>query len=134
MNTKEKLALIETAFGRLHVLNNISWTNYREELLALCLDEEKRHRGGDFREHHTPDTVSANVAARMFAVKRIAEYLSGERMPRGKDYLHTRKSCFYAAGLVDDYRAEIRKAWKGLPIGELASLDYCEFVKVKGEA
>jgi hypothetical protein len=64
----------------------------------------------------------------MFAVKRIAEYLTGQRMPRGRDFLHTQRSCFYAAGLVDAHRKVIRKAWRKLPIAELAELDYCEFV------
>jgi hypothetical protein len=93
----------------------------------MCLDEEKSHRGDDFNRSH-PNTVSAHVAAKMFAVKRIAEYLTGHRMPRGRDFLHFQRSCFYAAGLVDAHRKIIRKAWRKLPVQELAALDYCEFV------
>lgn len=131
MSTKEKLKLVEAAFNRLAFLDNISWTNYRDRLFELCHEEEKQHRSGTFRENHTADTMSASVAARVMAVKRVAEYLSGHRMPRGKDFLHYQKSCFQAAGLVDGYRKEIRKAWRGLDVAALASLDYCEFVKAK---
>jgi hypothetical protein len=127
MTTKEKIKLVETAFSALYPLENITWTNYPQELLRMCSDEEKSHRGDDFNRSH-PNTVSAHVAAKMFAVKRIAEYLTGQRMPRGKDFLHTQRSCFYAAGLVDAHRKIIRKAWRKLPIAELAELDYCEFV------
>lgn len=125
--TKEKIELVEAAFSALYPLGNIRWTNYPEQLRKMCLEEEKRHRADGFSSSH-PQAVSANVAAKMFAVKRIAEYLTGDKMPKGKQYLHTQRSCFYAAGMVDAYRKEIRKAWKGIPVSELAELDYCEFV------
>ena len=127
MTTKEKIKLVETAFSALYPLENITWTNYPQELFRMCLDEEKSHRGDDFNRSH-PNTVSIAIAARMFAVKRIAEYLTGQRMPRGRDFLHFQHSCFYAAGLVDAHRKIIRKAWSKLPVQELADFDYCEFV------
>ena len=128
----DKLKLIHAAFDRLHILNNLSWTHHRDRLFELTREEEKGHRGfaPEFNRHHTSDTIGINDAAKLFSVKRVADYLSGERMPRGKDFLHTHKSCFYAAGLVHEYRKAIRKAWRGLDVKALASLDYCEFVKV----
>jgi hypothetical protein len=127
MTTKEKIKLVDAAFSALYPLENITWTNYPQELFRMCLEEEKQHRGNDFKRSH-PHAVSAHVAAKMFAVKRIAEYLTGQRMPRGRDFLHFQRSCFYAAGLVDAHRKIIRKAWRKLPVRELAELDYCEFV------
>ena len=127
MTTKEKLKLVDTAFSALHPLANIKWTDYPQELLRMCIEEEKKHRRDDFNRSH-PDAVSASVAAKMFAVKRIAEYLTGHKMPKGKNFLHFQRSCFYAAALVDAHRKIIRKAWRKLPIKELAELDYCEFV------
>lgn len=123
--------MIQTAFDQLHTLNNHNWKNYREALLEMCQEEERGHRGclPEFNRYHTPDTIGIKDAAKLFAVKRVAGYLCGERMPKGKDFLHTQKSCFYAAGLVDEYRKEIRKAWRGLDVAALAELDYCEFVK-----
>lgn len=125
----QKLKLTREAFDRLHVLNNIDWNSHREKIHALCCEEEKGHRGWgpDFAKYH-PTAASVSDCARIFTVKRIAEYLIGERMPRGKMFLHCQKSAFYAAGLVDEYRKQIRKAWRGLDVKELAALDYCEFV------
>lgn len=127
MTTKEKVKLVDAAFSALHPLANITWSNHPQELLRMCIEEEKKHRGYDFSRSH-PHAVSVATAAKLFAVKRLAEYLTGHRMPKGKDFLHTQRSCFYAAGLVDAHRKIIRKAWRKLPINELAELDYCEFV------
>lgn len=135
MTTKEKLQLIEQAYDALAFINNKTWTPYRERLFEACLTEEKKHRGflPEFARDHTPDTIIAAKAARMFAVKRVAEYLIGRKYPKGRDALHLLPSCFYAAGIADEFRAEIRKAWRKLPMAELTALDYCEFVKVKQE-
>lgn len=128
---KTKLKLIREAFDRLAFLNNIDWCNHREKLHELATAEEKSHRGWgpEFAKYH-PGAISAADAGRLFAVKRVAEYLNGERMPRGKDYLHFQKSAFYAAALVHKHRKEIRKAWRGLDVKAIGALDYCEFVRV----
>ncbi len=136
MTTKETIKLANKAFDALEPLNNISWNSYREKLFKACVAEEKDHRGfmGSFRESHTSDTASVNDAARLFAVKRVAEYLNGERMPFGKDFLHIQPSCFVAAGLVDEYGDKIRAYWSEFDIKTLAELDYCVIVKVKEAA
>lgn len=135
MNTKETIKLAKDAFYA-SPLENIGWTNYREKLLQLCRSEEKDHRGfmNGFRESHTSDTASVNEAARLFAVKRVAEYMQGEKFPSGKDYLHIQKSCFFAAGIVDEYREIVAKAWADFDIAKLAALDYTAIVKIKRAA
>lgn len=132
----EKLKLIERAYDALHVLNNHGWSNYRDCLFETCKMEERQHRGSlpEFNRYHTDDTIGVNDAARLYSVKRVAEYLLGDKFPVGKDFLHTQRSCFYAAGLVDEYRQEIETAWAGLDVQVLADLDYTEFVKVKHDA
>lgn len=134
MNTQTKLA--RKAYDALEPLNNITWQSYREQLLKLCIAEEKDHRGfmSDFRESHTADTASVMDAAKLFAVKRLAEYLTGDPMPKGKDFLHIQKSCFMAAGIVDEYAERVRACWQGFDIKELAALDYTQIVKVKKAA
>lgn len=133
---KTTLKDIRVAFAALEILNQLTWTPYLDRAFETALEEEKGHRGfaPEFSRHHTADTIGASDAARLFIVKRVAEYLSGERMPRGKDYLHTQKSCFWCAGLVHKYRKEIRKAWRKLDVASLAALNYCEFVKVRQTA
>lgn len=129
----EQIKLARNAYDALAPLNNIAWQSYRDQLLNLCKAEEKDHRGfmPDFNQCHTSDTASVSDAAKLFAVKRIAEYLTGDKMPIGKDYLHTQKSCFMAAGLVDEYRQVIEKAWTHFDIEQLSKLDYTQVVKVK---
>jgi len=131
---KTQLKLIDQAFTRLEFLNHHTWTHYADNLLDQCKEEEKGHRGtgGDFAKYH-PNACTITEAAKMFAVKRVAEYLTGQKMPRGRDYLHTQKSAFIAAGLVDEFRKDIRKAWRGLDVAELAALDYCKFVRPEGQ-
>lgn len=127
---KEKLVLVDRAFAALDCLNNISWADHRDVLLGLTLDEEKQHRTGNFAQYH-PDAVSARTAARLMAVFCVAGYLTDKKVPTIKDYISMKKSFFYAASLVANYRDEIIAAWEKLPVAELAALDYCEFVKAE---
>lgn len=129
--TKDKIRMMRRAYDALEMLNNIKWTRYRDDLFAECRDEERRHRTGDFNESHTSDTISVYDAGKMFAVKRIAEYMNRSKLPAIADYLNIQRSCFTAAALVENYREQIAKAWAEFDLAELASLDYCEFVKVK---
>jgi len=134
MNTNnETIKLARKAYDALEPLNNIDWTSHREKLFAMCKAEEKDHRGflPEFNAHHTQNTASVSDAAKLFAVKRVAEYMLGAKMPIGKDFLHIQKSCFYAAGLVDEFRDRITKAWEKLNVEELNKLDYCNIVKVR---
>ncbi len=133
MQTQPIIKSVRKAFDALHVLEQISWTHYQSEYFDLCKAEEKSHRGflPDFNTSHTLDTAGVTDAAKLFAVKRIAEYMNGEKPPSGKDYLHIQKSCFYAAGLVDEFRDKIAETWASFDISELAELDYCKIVKVR---
>ena len=121
---------VDAAFSALEFLNNMSWTNRREEMFALCYSEEKGHRsigGGSFTRCH-PHAVGISEIARMFTVRRIAEYMNGQKFPSVGDYLALQKSSFYAAALVACYRSEIADAWEGLNILELSCIDYCRAV------
>lgn len=136
LTDKQAQKLVTQAFEALHFLNNKSWTNHREELFRICKEEEKSHRGflPEFSSSHTEDTWSLPMAAKYFAVHRIAEYLNGAKQPSGSDYLHIQKSCFYASALVAEFGEEIRQAWIGLQWQPLTGgpdgLEYTDFVKV----
>jgi hypothetical protein len=125
MNAKTK-KLISEAYSALYVLNNITWTPYRDRLFELCRDEEKQHRGHGDRSWG----ATINDCARMFAVRDVVSYLIGEsKAPTAKDYLSYKKSCFMAASLVENYRAEITKALEGHDLKAIAALDYVEIIK-----
>lgn len=87
--TKIDHAMIGKAYSLLSRVFYAEPTNYAEQIFEACRDEEKRHRGfGDNWTAHHPNGCTLAEAARLFAVKRVAEYLAGDRMPRGKNYLH----------------------------------------------
>lgn len=133
MTIKSKINLINTAAQKLCWAFSSNHVNWGERLIDECAKEERGHRkwGPDFRSHHTADTISVMQAAKLFAVKRVAEYLTDAKPLQPRDYLHCQKSCFTAAGMADEFRAEIMAAWDGLPLAELAALDYSEFVNVR---
>ncbi len=133
MGTKE----IKAAFDALDRVFYAEMRNHAEALLDLCKTEERGHRGfaPDFAKYHTSDTISVNDAAKLFAVKRAAEYiLAPDKMPKGQDYLHTQKSCFIAAGIADEFRQRVIEAWTAFNLDELAKLNYTDFVKVNSNA
>lgn len=131
MTTKE----IKAAFEALSQVFYSKNKNFAEVLLKECAEEERGHRGfmDGFKRSHTSDTISTHDAARLFAVKRVAEYVYGVKYPRGQEYLHMQKSCFTAAGIADEFGTEIRAVWTEDLIKELMALDYTDFVKIRQE-
>lgn len=96
-----------------------------------ALASERRHRKGEFRRYH-PRAGSATTAAKLFAVKFVAQYACDpERMPGLADYFRIRTDALIAAALVAAHgvhvvRSTLREA--GLDPHTLAALDYCELV------
>lgn len=127
---------IKAAFDALSGVFNTETTNYAERLLAQCREEERGHRGfmDGFSRCHTADTIGVADAARLFAVKRVAEYLTDTSYPKGREYLHTQQSCFIAAGIADEFDAEVRKAWSDFDVDALAALNYTDYVHVRATA
>lgn len=111
-------------------LDNIKMVPLGKTYLAENIAEEKNHRGFGLREGGWGLTVAES--ARLFAVKQLAEYLQpGAKLPRVKDYLHYRHSCYIAAAMVLNYRREIKRAFKesGVDVAAVLALDYAELVK-----
>lgn len=127
---------IKAAFDALSSVFYSENRNHAERLLAQCREEERGHRGimDYFSRCHTADTIGVADAARLFAVKRVAEYLIDASYPVGKDYLHTQTSCFYAAGIADEYGEKIHAAWADFDVDALAALDYTDYVHVRATA
>lgn len=128
MNTQ--LKLIGDAWDALRWALDNKTINWAEKLFEKCKEEERGHRGflSDFALYH-PKAISMTQAAKLFAVRRVAEYLLKPKYPGGKEYLHTQTSCFIAAGIADEFGAEIRKAWTDFDLKVLAALNYTDFIK-----
>lgn len=129
MNKEQKKIIkkIDQAFSKLHILSNITWTPYRDELFKMNKQDEKSHRSGDWSEYHK-DAASINDCAKLFTVKHIAESLLNPNKYSVKDLFSIKKSCIYAQSIVNNYGDRIRQAWIDEDINYLASLDYIALV------
>jgi hypothetical protein len=130
MNKEQKQIkkIIEEAYGSLRCLNNITWTSYREDLLEMNKQDEKRHR---FNRPSSDFEASINDCAKMFTVQNIAESLLKENQFNIKDLINLRKSCLYAQSVVENYKDKILEAWKDQDIKYLADLDYISLIDWK---
>ena len=132
MNNEQKkmCKVIDKAFSELHILSNITWTPYRDEIFNMNKKDEKQHRTGSWLEHH-PDAMSVNICAKMFTVKHIAESLLNVEKWKVKDLLSIKKSCLYSQSVVENYRDKIVKAWIDQDLKYLADLDYIALIDWK---
>jgi hypothetical protein len=130
MNKEQKQIkkIIDEAYGSLRCLNNITWTSYREDLLEMNKQDEKRHR---FNRPSSDFEASINDCAKMFTVQNIAESLLKENQFNIKDLINIRKSCLYAQSVVENYKDKILEAWKDQDIKYLADLDYISLIDWK---
>lgn len=130
MNREQKQIkkIIDEAYGSLRCLNNITWTSYREDLLEMNRQDEKRHR---FNRPSSDFEASINDCAKFFTVQNIAESLLNENQYNIKDLINIRKSCLYAQSIVENYKDKILEAWKDQDIKYLADLDYISLIDWK---
>ena len=130
MNKEQKQIkkIIDEAYSSLRCLNNITWTSYREDLLEMNKQDEKRHR---FNRPSSDFEASINDCAKMFTVQNIAESLLKENQFNIKDLINLRKSCLYAQSVVENYKDKILEAWKDQDIKYLADLDYISLIDWK---
>ena len=87
MNKQQKQIkkVIDTAFSQLHVLSNITWIPYRDEIFNMNKKDEKRHR---YNRPSSDFEASINDCAKMFTVKNIAESLLNRDKHTVKDLIN----------------------------------------------
>ena len=123
---KEIVKTIDRAYSKLHVLNNIKWTAFRDDLFDMNKQDEIKHRKSMDRDYSKIASISS--CAKLFVVHNIAESLLNKYKYTIKDLLVIRKSCLYSQSLVENYRKEIEKAWIDEDIKALADLDYISLI------
>ena len=130
MNKEQKQIkkVIDTAFSQLHVLSNITWTPYRDEIFNMNKKDEKRHR---YNRPSSDFEASINDCAKMFTVKNIAESLLNVEKYKVKDLINIRKSALYSQSVVENYKDKILDAWKDEDLKYLANLDYIALIDWK---
>lgn len=129
MNKEQKqiIKIVNQAYSKLGVLNNIRWTAYRDDLFNMNKQDEIKHRKS-FDNRNYSGVASISDCARLFVVHHIAESLLNKCKYTIKDYLMIRKSCLYAQSLVENYKEMIEKAWESENIKNLADLDYISLI------
>ena len=127
MNKEQKQIkkVIDKAYSKLHVLSNITWTPYRDEIFDMNKKDEKRHR---FNRPSSDFEASINDCAKMFTVKNIAESLLNIEKWKVKDLINIRKSALYSQSVVENYKDKIVEAWKDEDLKYLADLDYIALI------
>ena len=116
---------IDQAYSKLHVLSNITWTPYRDEIFDMNKKDEKRHR---FNRPSSDFEASINDCAKMFTVKNIAESLLNIEKWKIKDLINIRKYALYSQSVVENYKDKIVEAWKDEDLKYLANLDYIALI------
>lgn len=122
LTKRQQIAMIDHAWAFLQSeLENISMTRYGKQYLALNMQEERDHRGGS-RNHG----LTAPQAARLFAVKQLAECVNGRKKPSLRDYMFSRTSPFMAHSLWLNHPTEIVRAFHdaGIDPKFVAKFDY----------
>ena len=129
MNKEQKqiIKIVNQAYSKLGVLNNIRWTAYRDDLFNMNKQDEIKHRKS-FDNRNYSGVAPISDCARLFVVHHIAESLLNKCKYTIKDYLMIRKSCLYAQSLVENYKEMIEKAWESENIKNLADLDYISLI------
>ena len=127
MNKEQKQIMkqVNQAYSKLHVLSNLTWTPYRDEIFDMNKKDEKRHR---FNRPSSDFEASINDCAKMFTVKNIAESLLTPNKYQVKDIIRIRKSCLYSQSVVENYKDKIVEAWKDENIKQLAAFDYIALI------
>jgi len=127
MNKEQKQIkkVIDQAYSKLHILSNITWTPYRDEIFDMNKKDEKRHR---FNRPSSDFEASINDCAKMFTVKNIAESLLNIEKWKVKDLINIRKSALYSQSVVENYKDKIVEAWKDEDLKYLADLDYIALI------
>ena len=130
MNKEQKQIkkVIDKAFSQLHVLSNITWTPYRDEIFNMNKKDEKRHR---YNRPANDFDASVNDCAKLFTVKHIAESLLNVEKYKVKDLINIRKSALYSQSVVENYKDKIVEAWKDQDIKYLSNLNYISLINWK---
>ena len=127
LTKNQQLKLIDNAWREInYYLRNVSWGGYGNTYWEMNRKEEKDH--DKMRPEGISRGISVNQAAKLFAAQQIAKYLLGDKPLDIKSYLYCRKSLYYAASLVENYREGLEKALKDIDLQELVKIDYCKLI------
>ncbi len=126
MTRKESLRLIETAFAAIDGPQD-GFSTCRDKLYRMNVESEKQHRrfcsGATWR-------LTVPQAAKLFAVRHIAESLEKPDKWSIDDVTSIRLECLYAQAYARRHRQAFLDAFAaaGVNLSDVLALDYVELV------
>lgn len=111
MNTKTKagqLKIVATLAKELIAIDETLPRRYFRDYFAMCLAEEKGHRGAVTGPHG----LTPQEGARLIGVVRLAEHLAGLATPlKVESFIFTQASAFFGESLAINYILRISEAF-----------------------
>lgn len=126
LSKNAQLKLINAAFDRLDILNNLSMTGYRNRLFKMEEKEEREHRAGAFDEAR--HGITSTAAAKLFTVHHILEPIHTGKYPSIESVLHVRPSLIYGASISANYADLIKPLFTEEERTALLAIDYAELI------
>jgi hypothetical protein len=128
LTKRQALKLIDNVYFKIKdVLECVHYGGYHKQYYAIIQEEEKKHRV------FCPDGVTCGLtlgeAVKLFYIQTLFEYLFNNRKLSSKEYLHARKSHFFACSLAENYKEELNKALQGVDVSLVNSVDYAKLMQ-----
>jgi hypothetical protein len=128
MEKRQALKLIDNVYFKIKdVLECVHDGRYHKEYYNLIQQEEKDHRR--FKPDNEICGLTLGEAVKLFYVQTLFEYLFNNRKLSSKEYLHVRKSHFFACSLAENYKEELEKALQGVNVDEINKIDYAKLME-----
>jgi len=129
MDIKETKKLINEGYNNLYVLTNITWKDYREEMLKSEKRNVKKWRE-DTKYIWNMDRkyyLTITEEAKYFVLSHVVEAMLSTRSLGLKETLHAKESYVMANALMDAYPEKIQEAFKGFDTEAFQELNHTDF-------
>lgn len=129
MDIKETKKLINEGYNNLYVLTNLSWKDYRDEMLksekkkAKKWREDTQYIWGIDRKY----LLTITEEAKYFVVRHVVEAMLSTRSLELKETLHVKESYAMAHALMDAYPEKIQEAFKDFDTSTFLELNHTDF-------
>jgi len=129
MDIKETKKLINEGYNNLYVLTNITWKDYREEMLKSEKRNVKKWRE-DTKYIWNMDRkyyLTITEEAKYFVLSHVVEAMLSTRSLGLKETLHVKESFAMAHALMDAYPQKIQEAFKDFDTEAFQELNHTDF-------
>ena len=129
MDIKETKKLINEGYNNLYILTNLTWKDYREEMLKSEKKLAKKWRE-DTKYIWNMDRkyfLTITEEAKYFVIRHVVEAMLSTRSLELKETLHVKKSFAMAHAVMDAYPEKIQEAFKDFDTCAFLELNHTDF-------